>query len=452
MRPNRSWTLVLAMMLVTVALAGCLDTAPANARGDTDPQVREIRMWVEEMTWELHPGVTTTVWAFCAEGDGVAPVHDGACGVPGPTIRVNAGDTVKLTFENTHTMPHTVHFHGWHGFDADMNGNRLVGEGMVVDAGETTRIEWVAEPAGSFIYHCHFETPSHMEKGMSGAFIVEDPAAEDPDVDHVMVLDDWAVGNATGFVGAEPTYDIFTINGKSFPLVDPILAEEGDTVRLHMVNAGFDFRAMHLHGYTPDSWEGVAGPDHAVPTDVRSVAPGQTVVMEFSADRPGIWLLHDHVVHTVTALADGNGFGAYPRGMLTVLAVGTEYHEALGEVAPQLLAAAQRDVHGGSGHDDHGHDDATDGNVTVVDMEDYVYGDEEIHVEPGTTVRWVNKDSVYHTVTWDDGSVDSERIEPGETWSYTFTEEGTYPYHCTPHAYQDDEGTWQGMVGKVIVG
>lgn len=451
MRPNRRWTLVLASTLVTVALAGCLGSSPAAPKGDVEPQVREVRMWVEQMTWTLHPGVNTTVWAFCAEGDGVEPVHDGSCGVPGPTLRVNAGDTVKLTFENTHTMPHTVHFHGWHGFDADMNGNRLVGEGMVVDAGESTTITWTAEPAGSFIYHCHFETPSHMEMGMSGAFIVEDPTRPSPDVDHVMVLDDWAVGNDTGFQGAHPTYDVFTINGKSFPLTQPILAETGDRVRLHMVNAGFNFRAMHLHGYTPDSWEGVAGPAHAVPTDVRTVAPGQTVVMEFSADREGIWLLHDHVVTTVTALADGSGFGAYPRGMLTVLAVGEEYHQALQDVAPALLAKAQKDARGGSGHSDHDHG-SSNGNATVVKMENYVYDPEVLHVEPGTTVTWVNEDSVYHTVTWDDGTVDSGRIEAGGSWSHTFTEPGTFLYHCTPHASQDEDGTWQGMTGKVVVG
>ncbi len=450
----RTPVLVLACVMVAAGLAGCV----ATTSGSADPDVKEIRMWVEQMDWEIHPGVNTTVWAFCAEGDGVEPVHgEEACGVPGPTIRVQEGDLIRLTFENTHSIAHTVHFHGWHPFEADMNGNPLVGDAMVVEPQETQVIEWVAEPAGSFIYHCHFQTPTHMEMGMYGGFIVEDPyehPAFEPDVDHMMVLDEWAISDeASGFDGAMPYYDYFTINGKSFPLVDPIVADAGDKVRVHMVNAGYKFRAMHLHGYTPDSWEGVAGPEHAVPTDVRMVAPGQTVVLDFAADREGVWLFHDHVVPHVTAAASGDGFGAYPRGMLTVLVVGDTYAEALESIVPDLLAAAKGDVADpGASHGDHDHgDDAGDSDATVVRMVDLAYEPETLEIEAGTTVRWVNDDSFYHTVTFEDGSVDSGRIEAGQSWSYTFEEPGTYEYYCVPHAYQDDDGNRQGMTGTVVV-
>lgn len=445
-------TLAVAALLATASLAGCLDSSIADPA-----RVREIRMWVEQMEWEIHPGVTETVWAFCAEGDGVEPVHNGSnCGVPGPTIRVNEGDRIRLTFENTHNIPHTVHFHGWHPFSADMNGVEIVDGAMVTQPGHTQTIEWTAKPAGTFIYHCHFQTPTHMEKGMYGAFIVEDPYEEargdQPDVEPVMVLDEWQVGDRTNFSGAMPDYDYFTINGKSAPLTQPVVAEPGDHVRMHLVNAGFKFRAMHLHGYTPDSWEGVAGPEHAVPTDVRRVAPGQSVVLDFTADRQGVWLFHDHVVPHATAAADGSGFGAYPRGMLTLFVVGEDYVQAVEGVAPRLLEAAEDDAQaGGHDHGDHTADDASAGeNVTVVDMADFAFEPKEIHVEAGTTVKWVNRDSTYHTVTADDGSFDSGEIAAGESWTYTFEEPGTYPYHCVPHAYEDD-GTWKGMVGTVVV-
>jgi plastocyanin len=400
------------------------------------------------------------VWAFCAEGDGVEPVHgDEACGVPGPTIRVNEGDRVKLTFENTHTIPHTVHVHGWHGFEADMSGAEWMGEAMVVPPGEEQTIEWTAKPGGSFIYHCHHQTPTHMEKGMYGAFIVEDPRETDePDVDKPIVLDEWE--HATeGAPGDTRANDLFTINGKSFPLTEPILADPGDHVRLHVVNAGFEFRAMHLHGYTPDSWEGVAGPEHAVPTDVRTVAPGQTVVLDFPADREGLWLFHDHRVTSVTAGASEDGFGAYPRGMLTVLVVGDTYAETLEELAPQLEELGIGDFEDAERAHDHGHgdgpDDASDpagaGDVVTVEMEDFAFQPERIEVEPGTTVRWVNKDSAMHTVTAEDGSFDSGEVDPSETYERTFDEPGTYAYYCEPHAYQNDDGEYQGMIGEVVV-
>lgn len=457
---TRFLSITLAGLLAAIALAGC------TAISLPSPQTREITMTVEAMDWEVAPGVTTPVWAFCAEGDGVEPVAEGeSCGVPGPTIHVTKGDRIVLTFRNTHSIPHTVHFHGWHPWETDMTGASWLSDSLVVAPGAEAVIEWTAEPAGTFIYHCHFDTPTHMDMGMYGAFIVDDP--DEPDVDHdfVAVLDEWAIGDR-GFDGAVPEYDHFTINGKGFPLTQAWLVDPGDEVRIHMVNAGYEFHAMHLHGYTPDSWEGVAGPEHAVPTDVREIAPGQSVVLDLDADREGVWLFHDHVVPSVTAGTTEDGFGAYPRGMLTVLVVGETYHEALADLLPGLLEALGIDVDGGDAHahgdaatgpDDTAHeeeprqDTAPDGPTVEVVMEDFAYQTETLEVAAGTTVTWANRDNVYHTVTFEDGSVDSGHIEGGDTWAYTFTEPGTYDYYCVPHAYQDGDGEWQGMVATVVV-
>lgn len=441
---NKRTALSVSALLALVALSGCIGGGG---------QVREITMWVEQTDWNIHPNVNTTTWAFCAEGDGVEPVWDGACGVPGPTIHVTKGDTIRLTFKNTHTIPHTVHFHGWHPFMTDMSGNSLIDGAMVVSPGSEAVIEWVAEPAGSFIYHCHFDTPTHMEMGMYGAFIVDDPKeSSPPDQDFVAVLDEWSIHDEPQFTGAMPDYNYFTINGKSFPQTQIWMVGPGENIRIHMVNAGYKFHAMHLHGYTPDSWEGVAGPDYAVPTDVREIAPGQTVVLDFKAEREGVWLFHDHVVPHATAAADGSGFGAYPRGMLTALVVGDQWQEKVHEILPELLQAAQGDVaaepheHGEAAEDSHG--GSTQG--TVVAMKDFAFAETELRVSAGSTVTWENQDSAVHTVTDDAGSFDSGNIKAGASWSHKFTEPGTYTYHCTPHAYQDD-GEWKGMVATVIV-
>lgn len=57
-----------------------------------------------------------------------------------------------------------------------------------------------------------------------------------------------------------------------------------------------------------------------------------------------------------------------------------------------------------------------------------------IQVQEGTEVTWTNDDSVVHTVT-DVDKFDSNLINAGESWSYTFTEEGTYNYYCTLHPW-----------------
>jgi len=58
------------------------------------------------------------------------------------------------------------------------------------------------------------------------------------------------------------------------------------------------------------------------------------------------------------------------------------------------------------------------------------------------TVIWNNDDSVPHTVTANDGSFSSGNLNPGDSYSFTFTIPGTYAYHCSYHSW---------MKGTVIV-
>ena len=54
----------------------------------------------------------------------------------------------------------------------------------------------------------------------------------------------------------------------------------------------------------------------------------------------------------------------------------------------------------------------------------------------GDTVTWYNADVMEHTVTTDAGTpvaFDSPLLNSGDTFSLTFTQAGTYAYHCTPH-------------------
>ena len=51
----------------------------------------------------------------------------------------------------------------------------------------------------------------------------------------------------------------------------------------------------------------------------------------------------------------------------------------------------------------------------------------------GEPVTWTNKGAETHTVTLDDGSLDSGPIAPGEAFGHVFEAPGTYPYHCSIH-------------------
>ena len=95
-------------------------------------------------------------------------------------------------------------------------------------------------------------------------------------------------------------------------------------------------------------------------------------------------------------------------------------------------------------------------NVTVA-MMNFGYDPDPLTVPAGSTVTWVNHDSVYHTVTSDQtvGPLNSPNIQQGESFSFTFTAKGDFYYHCTPHATLVDSHAsgraYTGMVGLVTV-
>ncbi|MEW6604915.1 MAG: cupredoxin family copper-binding protein [Thermoproteota archaeon] len=70
------------------------------------------------------------------------------------------------------------------------------------------------------------------------------------------------------------------------------------------------------------------------------------------------------------------------------------------------------------------------------------YNPNPIEIRTGDTITWVNDDSAIHTATASDGTFDSDILRRGETFSFTFDNEGEYPYYCDVHP---------NMVGTVVV-
>jgi plastocyanin len=93
------------------------------------------------------------------------------------------------------------------------------------------------------------------------------------------------------------------------------------------------------------------------------------------------------------------------------------------------------------GRGDYGSPDATDapagadapaaGGAEIV-ISGFAFS-EDITVPVGTTVVVRNDDSAAHTWTADDGAFDSGSIDGGGTFEFTFTEAGTFAFHCNVH-------------------
>lgn len=71
----------------------------------------------------------------------------------------------------------------------------------------------------------------------------------------------------------------------------------------------------------------------------------------------------------------------------------------------------------------------------------FVFDPPFVTVDAGSTVRWVNRDGVFHTVTFTEtldqrrasGEFDDRFASDGETIEWEPAEPGDYPYYCSPH-------------------
>jgi amicyanin len=80
----------------------------------------------------------------------------------------------------------------------------------------------------------------------------------------------------------------------------------------------------------------------------------------------------------------------------------------------------------------------------TVTIKDFAFSPDTLNVKVGTTVTFVQEDSVPHNATGSGpaGFIKSPTLTKGQTYTVTFTKAGTYPYICTIHPY---------MHGTVVV-
>lgn len=278
---------------------------PLDFRLEDDVKVFELT--AQPVRWNILDDVTVTAWTYNGT-------------VPGPMIRVTESDRVRIQFTNQLPEPTTIH---WHGIEVPnaMDGVPGVTQDPVLP-GETFTYEFVAKPAGSFMYHSHFESDTQVSIGLYAPFIIDPVQPENPpDVDLTFMLSEWRVTNgetyaAMPMMGMEPNY--FTINGKAFPATETINVKVGQRVRLRLMGIGQFVHPMHLHGmpFKIVATDGYDVPEAAQLTkDTVSVAPGERYDIEFVATEPGQWMFHCHILHHTT------NDGADPGGLMLVVNV-----------------------------------------------------------------------------------------------------------------------------------
>jgi FtsP/CotA-like multicopper oxidase with cupredoxin domain len=326
--------------------------------------LREIHLEAGEVTWELAPGKRVKAMAYNGR-------------IPGPELRLQEGERVRIFLTNALPEPTTIH---WHGVDVPnpMDGVPGVTQ-KPVQPGETFIYEFVATPSGTRWYHTHFQEHTQLDLGLYAPLIVE-PAQPDPfpfDREYTVVLDDWATGMGRplpstregtaggrggmggmmggmmgggmgrmmegmmgrgGMGGAQhPAYDTMTINGRAYPATEPLKVRKGERVRLRLINASADHtHVVRLAGHRLQVTHTDGNPlVQPVEVDAVPIAPSERYDVQFVANRPGAWFFscaepgHPGAGEQVLVLYEGHE-GDKPEAPVEGVAGLAVWHYALG--------------------------------------------------------------------------------------------------------------------------
>jgi hypothetical protein len=114
----------------------------------------------------LPDGTEIEFWGYGIENQltGLAKIS-----LPGPILRFDLGDTVRIQLRNTSPEAHTIH---WHGLDVDQANDGVGHTSNNVIPNDLFIYEFVCTHSGTYMYHCHVLTPLHLAMGMYGLFIV----------------------------------------------------------------------------------------------------------------------------------------------------------------------------------------------------------------------------------------------------------------------------------------
>ncbi len=79
--------------------------------------------------------------------------------------------------------------------------------------------------------------------------------------------------------------------------------------------------------------------------------------------------------------------------------------------------------------------------TNMVTIDNFTFTLSELTVAVGTTVKWVNHDDIPHTVVNKDKVFRSKALDADDSYSFTFTNAGTFDYFCGLHPYWSERSS-----------
>jgi len=245
---------------------------------------KEFALEAKIVDWEVEPGKIVKGWTYNGQ-------------IPGPILRANVGDKVRIKLTNNLPESTSIHLHGLR-VPNSMDGVDPYTQ-PATKPGESFTYEFTALEPGVGMYHSHHDAQVQIPNGLAGAIIVGDWKATamkaaggrtgDSDgkaeQEVVMVLND------AGNIG-------LSLNGKSFPATSPYTMKVGESIVVHYYNEGLMTHPMHLH---QPSGLVVAKDGHVLEQpymmDTINVAPGERITVVYTAKDKGVWAWHCHILN-----------------------------------------------------------------------------------------------------------------------------------------------------------
>jgi len=253
-----------------------------------------VTLETSEVKGKLADGVEYTFWTFGGT-------------VPGPFVRVRAGDLVELRLTNHHGSrnPHSIDLHAVTG----PGGGAAVTQ---LGPGQSGAFEWKAMNPGLFVYHCATPSvPAHIANGMYGLILVEpEKGLARVDREYYVMQGEFYTRGKTLAPGAQaldpakltserPEYVVF--NGRMGSLLDDgaLKAKVGETVRLFVGNGGPNLiSSFHVIGEIFDTvyTEAAMGGTPARNVQTTLIPAGGAAIVEMTVQVPGRFLMVDHSI------------------------------------------------------------------------------------------------------------------------------------------------------------
>ncbi|MHB1090588.1 MAG: multicopper oxidase domain-containing protein [Ilumatobacteraceae bacterium] len=251
---------------------------------------KEFHLTAELIDWEVEPGKFVVGWSYNGE-------------IPGPILQVDVGDKVRIVLKNDLPESTILHLHGVRVPNA-MDGVPPYTQDPITP-GSSFTYEFTAQEPAVGMYHSHHNAQVQVPNGMAGALIIGDwktmamnaAGSRVADTDGKAEQEVMMVLNDAGTIG-------LSLNGKSFPATTPYSLKVGESMVVHYFNEGLMAHPMHMHQpsglVVARDGKLLESPYFA---DTINVAPGERWTVVYTAQDPGVWAWHCHILtHAETSV------------------------------------------------------------------------------------------------------------------------------------------------------